>query len=312
MIKNNLIVKANKLNESRYRLSVQEQRVILTMISMIKPGDVAFKPYSFTVKDFADLIGITGKNIYGRVKDVTKSLIGRNLTISEDNGDLHIGWISSAKYYDGEGLVELRFDPLLKPYLLALKQEFTRYQLKNTIRLKSVYSVRIYELLKQYQSIGSRYFDLEDLRDRLGIPDKKLRPYANFRIRVIERAKVELNNTDIGFNYTPVKAGRRVAGLNFDIIKNDGVVKKSHKKKSERKIKEDQLKFDLTRDKYADSFVELDRLSIDRPELYQKLEKQAKKRISKKDLKKPGQKTTIRFKMADLLPGFLQKNKGKL
>ena len=309
----NLVVKANKLSEARYRLTVQEQRVILSMISLINPSDIDFKPYVFTVKDFASLVGVTDKDFYGRIKEVTLSLVGRRMTIKESDGDLHISWLSSAKYHDGEGYVELCFDPKLKPYLLALKQEFTRYQLKNTIRLKSVYSVRIYELLKQYQAIGSRFFDLEELRSLLGISDDTFKLYGHFKVKVLDRAQSELKKTDISFKYNPIKTVRRVTGIYFDIFNNETVVKQSYKPKNKAPSLKPS-KNDLKQDEKADEkriqlHKDLDKLSDLYPDLYKKLEKAARDRLSDSDLIKPGSKLTIRFKMGDLLPGFLQKNK---
>lgn len=311
----NLVVKANKLNEARYKLSVQEQRVILTMISFIKQDDSDFKPYIFTVKDFAALVGITDKDIYGRVKEVTKSLVGRRITIKESDGDLHISWLSSAKYYDGEGRVELSFDPKLKPYFFALKHEFTRYQLKNTIRLKSVYSVRIYELLKQYQGIGSRFLDLGDLRSILGISEDTFKLYGHFKATVIDRAQRELKKTDIGFRYVPIKTGRRVTGIEFDIFNNESAVKQSYKpKKKESALKQAKNDLKPVNQKRVDNegFKKLDLLFESYPDLYKKLEKCSKDRFPEFDLIKPGSKLTIRFKMVELLPGFLQKHKIKL
>lgn len=307
-----LVVKANKLNESRYKLSVQEQRIILTMISMIKPGDVDFKPYNFRIKDFADMVGIKGHSTYSDIKNITRDLRKKGFTITEPDGDLQIGWVSSVKYYDNEGSLELSFDPKLKPYLLALKKEFTRYQIKNVIRLKSAYSVRIYELLKQYQAVGSRIFDLEDLRIVLGIPDEKLRPYSNFKLRVIEKAKEELINTDIIFTYEPIKAGRRVTGLHFTIKNNDSAVKQSYKNKKKEEPKENQLTLALQEKQTQKIHAQLDELQVSYPDLYKKIENQAKKRFSNKELKSPGAKLKILFKMGDLLPGFIQKKKIKL
>lgn len=313
----NLVVKANKLNESRYKLSVQEQRIVLTMLSMLKPGDLDFKPYSFAVKDFAALVGIEGKNIYGRIKELTKSLVGRRLTINEPDGDLQIAWLSSAKYFDGSGLVELRFDPLLKPYLLALKQEFTRYQLKNTIRLKSAYSVRIYELLKQYQAIGSRSFEIEELRAILGVSEGKLDTYSNFKLRVIEPALAELKNTDISFTYEPEKTGRKVTGLLFKIFKNGDIVKKSHKKKA-KTITETQPDLDFDRSNKMDQIVQIEQkrvlLSLQKsfPERYSELEKQANKSFTKKDQNKRGYKLSLKLKMESLVLKFIHKKKIRL
>lgn len=313
-MENNLVVKANVLNESRYKLGLNEQRIILTMISLINPDDRDFKPYSFTIKDFARLVGVKGQNIYSRVKKITKSLRDKGFTIKEATGDLQLGWVSSVKYYDNEGRLELMFDPALKPYLLALKKEFTRYQLKNTVRLRSVYSVRIYELLKQYQSLEIRTFQLDDLRASLGIPEKKLQPYGNFKRKVLDIAANELKkNSDIYFYYTPVKSGRKVIGVEFHIKINESVVKGSYKKKDSvpENINEKQLDL-LEQSKIQSLDDQLRLLRGQYPEKYQKLEKQGKKRLTKDEKKKPGQKLLIKFKMHSLLPGFLQKEKIEL
>jgi plasmid replication initiation protein len=45
--------------------------------------------------------------------------------IQEPGRLLQTHWVSSADYVDGTGMVNLTFDPLLKPYLLQLKGNFT-------------------------------------------------------------------------------------------------------------------------------------------------------------------------------------------
>ena len=140
------------------------------MASMIKPEDEDFQLYRIDIKYFMELAGLKDKNSYAEVKDVTQKLRERTLLIKKSESELQIGWLSSAEYFDGKGYVELEFSPKLKPYLLKLKEFFTKYQLKHIIRLRGSYSVRIYELLKQYAGIGERTVQLEDLRTMLGIP----------------------------------------------------------------------------------------------------------------------------------------------
>ncbi len=314
-MENNLVVKSNQLNESRYKLSVQEQRVVLTMISMIEPGDIDFKPYSFTIQDFMQLVGLKGKSSYSEAKKITKSLLQKAFTIKEPSGDLQIGWVSSAKYYNDEGRLELCFNPLLKPYLLALKKEFTRYQLKNTIRLKSIYSVRIYELLKQYQGIGSRFFGIDELRVLLGVSEGKLNTYSNFKLRVIEPALAELKNTDIYFTYEPEKTGRKITGLRFKIFKNGDIVKKSYKKKSKTVTEiQPDLDFNTKTERAAQKIRKEMLLSLQTyyPERYVELEKQTQKRFTKKERNKRGYKLSLILKMESLVLGFIQKKKIKI
>lgn len=316
-----LVVKSNKLNEARYKLSVQEQRILLTMVSMIKPEDVDFKAYRFTIKEFAELVGLSGESVYSEVKKITATLVNKGFTIKEPDGDLQIGWVSSAKYYDKKAYVELCFDPKLKPYLLSLKKEFTRYQLKNTIKLKSAYSVRIYELLKQYQSIGYREFELQELRSVLGIPAGSLEPYANFRMKVLDVAHKELTMADISFDYTPLKTGRRVTGIRFDIKPNMDAIKQSKKKKPEKKETVPNSGYFNALDSYFNGTSEqaqskekekeeerlnmlVKQLKQYYPDKYRQLNRQSKKLVGKK---KHGKKAFIRFKMQELVEDFIKK-----
>ena len=55
MRKNNdvLVVKHNNLINARYNLTLQEQRIILWLISEIRADDDEFKLYRISISDFA-------------------------------------------------------------------------------------------------------------------------------------------------------------------------------------------------------------------------------------------------------------------
>lgn len=221
---NSLVVKSNQMIEASYRLTLQEQRIILYMASKIMPDDEDFKPVRIAVKEFADILDMEAVN-HTRMQQTTRDLLTRVITIKEPRSILQIGWLSSARYYNQEGVVELRFDPGLKPYLLQLKERFTKYQLVNVIRLKHSYSIRFYELLKQYETIGWRYFVLEELKEILGISQGEYRLYSHFKDKVLKPVKKEFDlkyttrELDFTFEYEEKKEGRRVAGLRFEILK---------------------------------------------------------------------------------------------
>lgn len=216
----NIVVKSNYLIEASYRLSLQEQRLILLMVSRIKPEDKGFHIYRIAVKDFNRIVGIKNEASYQRTKELTKKLLERSLQITKDNSVLQITWLSSAEYFEGKGYVELSFDPKLKPYLLQLKEFFTKYRLQNVIRLKSSYSIKLYELLKQYETIGRREFTLEQLRRTLGLKDSEYPLYANFKQKILSRVLNELNEfTDLSFSMRERKDVRKVVGIVFVISK---------------------------------------------------------------------------------------------
>jgi plasmid replication initiation protein len=217
-MKNAMIVKSNMLVEASYKLTAQEQRVILTLTSKIRPEDEDFKEYCISVKEFATLTGVSLKWKYDDVKEITRKLIGRVFTIHEATGPLQLSWVSSAKYHEGEGTVTLRFDPGLKPYLLQLKDCFTKYSLALALRLKSSFSIRIYELLKQYEKVGTRAFQLEELKEKLGISEDQYKLYGHFKAKVLKVAQEELlEKTDLSFDYEEIKVGRGVGKIRFII-----------------------------------------------------------------------------------------------
>lgn len=212
-----VVTKSNKLVEASYRLSVSEQRVIALLASKVAPADEDFKPYRFSIDELGQLAGLSGKHLHGRMRELTAELRSRRLEIKQPGGRLQIGWLSSAEYFDGAGEVELCFDPKLKPYLLQLKECFTSYRLKNVVRLRSTYSVRLYELLVQYAAKGERSFTLSELRDLLAIEKGSYSTWKDFKRNALEPAKKELaEHTDLVFKYEPKKAAHgRVVGVSF-------------------------------------------------------------------------------------------------
>ncbi len=93
------------------------------------------------------------------------------------------------------------------------------------IKLKSTYSIRIYELLKQYEHIRERTISLESLRYYLDAIDVYPN-YANFKQRVLKHSQKELNQkTDISFEFEEIKSGRKVQRIKFIMCSQKGKVK---------------------------------------------------------------------------------------
>ncbi len=222
---NSLVVKSNHIIEASYKLSLQEQRIILYMASMIQPNDEDFKPVRIDIKKLVQILDLEAIN-HTHMQQTTKDLLEKVLTIRQARSTLQIGWLSSAEYFHGEGFIELEFSPKLKPYLLQLKERFTKYAFSYVIRLKHTYSIRFYELLKQYENLGGqRSFDLENLREILGIGENEYKLYGDLKKKVIVPAKKEFDlkynkqELDFTFEYEEQKEGRKVIGLKFKISK---------------------------------------------------------------------------------------------
>ena len=214
-----IVTQANELVESRYNLTLGEQRLIFTMIARIQPEDEDFKPYRISLNELAEFLGINKNHIYADCKKITKKLLEKVVEIQETGRLLQTHWVSSADYVDGTGIVNLTFDPLLKPYLLQLKGNFTSSKLEMLLSFKSQYTMRMYTLLKQYERLNERMVELQQLREVMGIGKDQYKLYADFKRTILESTQKELKaKSDLTFEFDEIKYGRRVGAIRFRIF----------------------------------------------------------------------------------------------
>ncbi len=239
MDKNYIVKKSNYfIMNCSYDLSLEEQKLILTLASMVQPQDEDFKPYVFKISDFMNLLEVDTKTKYTEVPKITKELMKKVFEIEEDDTIIQTAWLSSAVYKKGSGIVELEFSPRLKPYMLRLNGLFTQYKLANILSMKSKYSPRIYEILKcnEFKRQGYIEIQVEDLRKLLKA-DTIYPLYADFKRKIIIQTQKELRKiSDISFEFEEVKTGRKVTSLKFYIHSNK--VKKTTENKITHPIDE--------------------------------------------------------------------------
>jgi len=223
-VRDHLVVKRNDLiQKSRYQMSLQEQKIVLYLISKVKPDDKNFKEQLFSIKEFCLVCGIdddNGKN-YGNIKNTLKTLSDRSIWITlEDGSETTLRWVNKVTINKHSGLIKLQLDEDLKPYLLDLQENFTQYHLIYTLAMQSQYSIRLYELLKSYQFKGCISFDIGELK-RLLFAEQYER-FPDFKRRVIDMATREINKlTDIQITYELTKEGRKFNEVCFEIHQKD-------------------------------------------------------------------------------------------
>lgn len=194
------VKKANALiTQSRFRLSVTAQKIMVYLISKIEPGDAAFKPYSFSLNEFCQVCGDIepgGKN-YKLLKDALIELI-RNpigwVTLPNEHETI-LTWIEPPDLDIKGGVLELQIGKKLAPFLLELKSHFTQYQLCYTLKFRSRYSFRLYELCAPLQ-----YHDEKEFRRSYTVDEMKsilggeiYSRYCDFNTRVLKPACREIN-----------------------------------------------------------------------------------------------------------------------
>lgn len=220
-MRNQKVVKSNELIQQRtHMLSVQEQKIILFLISQLKPEQKEFEYQSFDIIDFCDMCGIdnhSGKN-YTALKSAIKSLSDRSMWVLGDIGrgqkETLMRWLLKAEIEPGNGKIGMMIDPDMKPFLLELKDKYTQFDLIYTLGMKSKYSVRLYEILKSYERLGKPVeMNLDRFRQAIGAEYER---WADIRRRIIEPALKEINQlSDLSVIYTTQKKGKGITGVTF-------------------------------------------------------------------------------------------------
>lgn len=231
MDRNSLVVKSNSLIEASYRLTLNEQRLILMSISQIRRDQPLTDKimYSISASDFTKTCGIDPKTAYRELQSAAITLKRREVRITQEpNGQgkrkktLIAGWVQSIEYIEGEGIVSLRFNHDILPYLTELSKCFTSYKLKNIVSMSSSYGVRIYELLVQWKELNEREVSIEWFRKALML-EKKYSAIKDFKKYVLEPATKDINkNSDLWIKWKQKKTGRKVSHFIFQFGLKEG------------------------------------------------------------------------------------------
>lgn len=225
--KNESVVQSNHLIEAHYRLSLQEKRLILWLLKHIKPQDQDFERYTVKVSEFAEMMELDVKTQYAEMRKITKSLLTKIIEITDPytQKKTRFAWLCLDEWEEGVGICSLEFHPELKPYLLELKSHFTQIPFSHFLGLKSCYSIRIFELLIQYENIGNRRMEINDIKKWCGLNEGEYSLYNHFKQRVLEKAKSEINGTtDYSVNYTEIKSSRKVVAVEWSIKKKKDAI----------------------------------------------------------------------------------------
>ena len=268
-----LVVKSNELIRASYTLSTVEQRIIL--MSIVTARDISdITPDTLChirANDYAELYDVSAQTAYEALKEASEVMFNRRVTVKVFDKVLNrivplsVRWLSGINYLEKEGLVTVRFSKELIEHITEVYENFTRYKIENISTLSSQYSIRLYELLVSWLSVGKTpVFEIQEFRSQLGLQPDEYDRIQNFKQRVLDFALEQVNeNTDITASYEQHKAGRTITGFSFTI--------KAKKKKAEPKkatdtkkaAKEEQIDWvtppiNEEAQKIADAFLALD------------------------------------------------------
>jgi plasmid replication initiation protein len=236
-IRENSVTKSNALVRSYYNLSLNEKRLMESLISKLDPrrsdnnGWDEKNQIEIKAIEFSNLFNMDKKIAYSQIKTATKKLLKQVITVDEDNEAFPL--MAKAKYHDHEGRVTAQFNPWLIPHLQLLKGHFTSYPLKHAAEFTSGYTWRLYEILMSWRRpkeetggviAGWINIKVDEIRKQLSVPNTY--NYNMFNSQVLLHAKEEIQNkAGILIEIERTKTGRKITDLRIEFIEKSAVNK---------------------------------------------------------------------------------------
>ncbi len=225
-----LIVTSNELIHAKYHFSLWQKRVFMYFVSQIGKDVSEFGLQKVYI---SDLVRFFESEQNGTVADIIENVPRQLYETSiqvpsrDAEGNERFGEVRLVTKYTkpqdknpGNAYIELKFNEDLRPHLLDLKKQFSKYELRYIVHLQSAHAIRIYEILKSHQYQGTIDLDVDYLKVILEVSEK-YKLYGDFKRKIIDKAQGDLAQfCDIGFSYTELKAGKKVVTLRFAIFEN--------------------------------------------------------------------------------------------
>ena len=209
-----IIENRNILNELRSKnMTLQELRFFSIYLSKIDPRNKGSQSVCFSIEEFQHIMGFGKLNI-GQLRASADSLLCKPVHIPDEDGrgmrtfqlfkECHLFCTSDNKWF-----VEIDAHDKVLPLMYEFKDRYFKYELWNALNLRSPNQIRMYEILKQYESIGQHELSVEELRELLGIEKNEYTYWQNFKVRVLDSCQQALKEfTDISYTYKRGKTGQ--------------------------------------------------------------------------------------------------------
>ena len=203
-----MIMQHNAITSGRYDYSACMLDILFMVLSCLEKGK---REYTISAKEIEQ---ITGRSWNYQQLIKSTELIGSRMFEIETADTYEQLWLfSKVKYLKGNGVFEIVLNDFALPYFFELKNNFTVMQLKSVLGCSSKYAKRLYSIACQWRSVGSKRFEIKELKRMLGLIDKKgneqYERLSDFKKKVLDIAKEQMNQfTDLDFDYDLKKRGR--------------------------------------------------------------------------------------------------------
>lgn len=146
------VVVHNDFVLARVDWDINMNRIFAMLVSQIAMDAEEFQLQRIRVRDLRDLAQVSSNALHKELADAAQRLIREPIEFrSEDHKYEGYSIFSICRYLPSEGVIEAKFNEDARPYLLQLRESFTRYKLQQVMKLSTPYAVRFYQIAKMIQ-----------------------------------------------------------------------------------------------------------------------------------------------------------------
>ena len=224
-----VVTQANSLATSIQDMTLLERRILLLALAVVSRSDTELPYVRIYSSDVRRAFDLNHNSLNAELDAASGRLMTRYAEFlrSRHGSNSKISWVNEVHFTTGQdseagmAYIDVQLHPRMAQYVLQLTGNFFRVPFSVLARFRSLYGMRLCEILTAESHAGRRadiYFDLHDLKGILDCDKPSYKNFSNFRQRVLDPAQAE--NAEVGylaFEYETVKRGRRVVGLQLRV-----------------------------------------------------------------------------------------------
>lgn len=224
--KSDVIIKSRDLNEAHFlNFGLNDYRLFSLILSKVVKFDKSDKTnfircfyqiHTITPREFSEIFDVPINHCYGILKESGESLFQKEIIIK----DTKVRILDKKTYNEEKHCLEIGLSLRIIDYL-DVSIKYVKTRLYQIAKFKSLYSIRLYELIMSFRSLGKCSISVERLRFFLGVGENKLKAYKDFKQRALTPAINEVNKVcNFGIKRAEKKEGKKVAIINFTYKKS--------------------------------------------------------------------------------------------
>lgn len=208
-------------------LTLSEFKILDTYLSRINSNDPESRSVVFEKGELERLLGVE-RIRQPELQKRLKHLQGTIVSVGEGKDIDEITLFErSQAVQDEDGLWQIRLTASVSAmkYIFNIEKiGYFRYKIRAITKLRSLYSYTMFMYLEYNKYKGKWTESLDELKNILSCDDELYNEYKYFNQRILHRCQEEImKNTPLNFTYTPIKKGRKVVTIEFDIKKSQEI-----------------------------------------------------------------------------------------